>query len=291
MGPAHEAGNQPRRGAGAGARRVTGTGPPRRVRPSGELTGAERHRRLVAATIDGLRPGSIVSHFSAGLLLGLPIPLNQLERVWVIRDGPRGHGRVKGCVRLRHAPVDGAELVVAHGVVMTSLARTAVDVACRLDFGTGVAVVDAAMARGATRADLEDTLDRARGSAGIGRARTVVAFADPRSQSVGESRSRALMLEWGVPLPDLQHEITDDDDHQIARVDFWWKAKRLVGEFDGKVKYTRDLAPDGDVPRAVWEEKKREDKIRRRRCAVERWTWAELYRPRQWAARLLGALR
>ena len=202
----------------------------------------------------------MVSHFSAGLLLGLPIPLNQLDRVWVTRDGPRGHGRVKGCVRLLRAPL-------------------------------GVAVVDAAMARGATRASLEHTLDRARGSAGIGRARTVVAFADPRSESVGESRSRALMLEHGVPLPELQHEIRDDDDHLIARVDFWWKEKRLVGEFDGKVKYTRDLAPDGDVPRVVWEEKKREDMIRRRRCSVERWTWAELYRPRQWAARLIAALQ
>lgn len=99
------------------------------------------------------------------------------------------------------------------------------------------------------------------------------------------------MLEWGVPLPELQRELRDDAGRLIARVDFWWEEKRLVGEFDGKVKYTRDLAPDGDVPRVVWAEKKREDRVRRRRCSVERWTWADLHRPQAWSDRLRSALR
>lgn len=146
-----------------------------------ELDAAQRHRRLVAATIEGLGPGSVISHFSAGLLLGLPVPLPPLDRVWVTRDGPRGHGRAKGCLRLLHAPLNASELDVTDSVVVTSLVRTAVDLACRLDFCTGVAVVDAAMARGATRESLEQTLDRARRVTGIVRARKVVAFADPRS--------------------------------------------------------------------------------------------------------------
>ena len=43
----------------------------------------------------------------------------------------------------------------------------------------------------------------------------------------------------------------------------------LVGEFDGRVKYNR--------PSALWDEKLREDLIRRSRYHVVRWVWAELY--------------
>ncbi|NEN07122.1 hypothetical protein G3T36_14760 [Diaminobutyricibacter tongyongensis] len=64
-------------------------------------------------------------------------------------------------------------------------------------------------------------------------------------------------------------------------VDFYWRKSNLVGEFDGRVKYTRDEytggAPAGDV---VWREKKREDALRAAtRARVIRWTWADAMDP------------
>jgi len=257
--------------------------------PASEVGYAEQHTRLVQATMRGLKPGAVVSHFSAALLHGLPVPAAQLDRVWITRSGERT-SRVKGSVRLHRAPLARADCTRVQGLPVTSLARTAVDVACRLDFPTGVAVVDAALARSVARHDLQAVVLSTRGATGIGRAREAVEFGDGRSESVGESRSRALMLQYGVPLPDLQRELHDRDGF-IGRVDFWWEQQRVVGEFDGKIKYSRELAPGGDPAEALWLEKRREDRIRRARHGVVRWTWRDLTRPRSWADGLIAALR
>jgi hypothetical protein len=84
-------------------------------------------------------------------------------------------------------------------------------------------------------------LDRARGCPGVPVARRVVAFADGRSESVGESRSRVAIAAAGLPPPELQWSMRLD--HGMAYTDFAWPELRTVGEFDGRVKYGRLLRP------------------------------------------------
>jgi hypothetical protein len=55
-------------------------------------------------------------------------------------------------------------------------------------------------------------------------------------------------------------------------VDFLWRDQRLVGEFDGKVKYGRLLKPGQSVSDVVYDEKVREDRIRDEDLGVVRWT-------------------
>ena len=115
-----------------------------------------------------------------------------------------------------------------------------------------------------------------------------MAFADNRSESDGESRSRVILHKVGLALPTLQLPIgTALGD---CRVDFGWEEERVVGEFDGQVKYGRLLRPGQDPGQAVFDEKRREDAIRDENWGVVRWTWSELASPLRLGRRVERAL-
>ena len=107
-------------------------------------------------------------------------------------------------------------------------------------------------------------------------ARQAVALADPRCESVGETRSRLLLRALpGAPRVRSQHEIRDHRGKLVARVDFL-VGDRVVVEFDGRVKYGMDgRRPEDDL----WAEKRREDRLRARGPRVCRWTWLDLATP------------
>jgi hypothetical protein len=75
-----------------------------------------------------------------------------------------------------------------------------------------------------------------------------------------------------------------------GRTDFAWEADRLVGEFDGRIKYGRLLRPGQDPGDAVFEEKRREDLIRDEGWRMVRWVWGDLRTPHRFAARVRRAL-
>lgn len=102
-------------------------------------------------------------------------------------------------------------------------------------------------------------------------------FADARSESAGESLSRARIHMLGFTAPEIQHRIFDASGRQVARVDYWWKTVCLAGEFDGFTKYSATQASPGESWRDVLErEKRREDAIRRTGAGVMRWLWKDL---------------
>ena len=103
----------------------------------------------------------------------------------------------------------------------------------------------------------------------------MVAFADPRAESVGESISRVRILRDGLPKPDLQVEIIGVFGEVIARVDFYWPEFRTVGEFDGMVKYGRLLKEGQKVEDVLVDEKLREDALRGNEVA--RWVWQDCW--------------
>ena len=133
---------------------------------------------------------------------------------------------------------------------------------------------DAALRAGLERPALDTALRRARGWPGVPAARRAVAFADGRSETVGESRSRVAIALAGLPAPALQWPIRLGG--STACTDFGWARQRTVGEFDGKVKYGRLLEPSQDVGEVVYAEKLREDAIRSESWQVVRWTWPDL---------------
>lgn len=255
--------------------------------PVAESSAVISHRRLVDATWSVLRPGATISHFSAATLHGLPVPASHLDRVWITRPGRSG--KIEHQLHLCRADLGSADIVLIDRKAVTSLERTSVDVIRRLGLEHGVMVLDAALRAGADPSTVAAMISDARGRRGSGRCRAVFQLADGRSESPGESLSRVVLWRQGVPSPDLQVEIHDEDG-LAGRVDFGWRAQRVVGEFDGRVKYGRDHARGGDPAEELWREKLREDRLRRAGWMVVRWTWADLARPERLAARVTRAL-
>ena len=65
----------------------------------------------------------------------------------------------------------------------------------------------------------------------------------------------------------------------IGTSDFCWEEQRLLGEFDGKIKYGRLLRPGDEPGEAVFREKRREDEMRGESFGMTRWIWADLMPP------------
>jgi hypothetical protein len=114
---------------------------------------------------------------------------------------------------------------------------------------------------GLVRGVLEDQLARMARWPGIRQARRAVELLDSRSESAGESASRVRLHQDGLPAPDLQQDIFDEQGTFVARVDFLWKEQRTIGEFDGKIKYGQMLKPSQSIEEVLFEEKRREDAL------------------------------
>jgi predicted transcriptional regulator of viral defense system len=250
----------------------------------------ERHAAVVMATATGLRLPGTVSHISAAVLHGLPTWNVRFDRVHVTRRPPASGSGTRR-IHLHVARLADDEVTAVNGLAVTDLTRTAVDVARLLPFEQAVVTVDAALAtKGTTKEQLTDCLARMGAVPGVRRAARVVAFADGRSESVGESRSRVLIKRLGLPAPDLQVKLLRPDGSEVARCDFGWRDHRTVGEFDGRIKYGRLLRPGQTPGDAVFEEKLREDEIRDLGWKVARWIWRELGTPLVVGERLRRAL-
>ena len=114
-----------------------------------------------------------------------------------------------------------------------------------------------------------------------------VRMADGRAESIGESRSRFLFYVQQLPAPELQFVVRDSFGEVVGISDFAWPGHRLLGEFDGRVKYERFARPGETPGDAVFREKRREDRL----CEITGWrmvrlVWADLYDAPRTAARI-----
>ncbi len=251
---------------------------------------ATRHRLLVRATVAGLRKPAVVSHQSAAILHGLPLWGVPLARVHVTRP-PRASTDVTSTLHCHVAAIRDDEVVEIGGIQVTNVVRTMLDLARSLPLEVAVAALDGALfARRTSHADLRMRLMDIVGSPGSRSAARAIAFADERSESVGESRSRVILHRWGLSPTDLQFEVCREDGAAVGRTDFVWKDRRMVGEFDGRIKYGRLLKPGQSPGDAVFEEKRREDEIRDLGWGVVRWVWDDLQVPHLFAARVRRSL-
>ena len=91
--------------------------------------------------------------------------------------------------------------------------------------------------------------------------------------------ARSLTIE---SKPDLQREIRELDGRLVAITDLYIELIRTAVEFDGKLKYGRELYEksglirDVDLGQVVWNEKRREDQVRDLGHEMLRIVWHEL---------------
>lgn len=245
----------------------------------------QRHLQLVATTVPLVGLSTVVSHWSAGAVHGLPLWGTDLEKVSVTRP-PASHGNRDRWVHSRACPLPPDDVEVVDGWRVTTLARTAVDLARTFEFERGVAVMDAALRLGGPREDVLALIADTPRRPGIVRARRVGAFADPLSESVGESKSRVVFDRWGIPQPVLQLEVCSRGGAFIGRSDFGWPEFGVLGEFDGMIKYSGRLDLGMSGAEAIAREKQREAALRDLGWIVVRWMWDDLANPAQLVRRL-----
>lgn len=213
---------------------------------------------------------------TAALLHDLPLlgaPPDRLQLAERKEERPRHHGA--------STTMTGDEVVEVHGVPVSSLPRTAVDVARRRGFAAGVVTADAVLRRDVTRAQLELVVQGRERWPGARHARRAVDFANALSESPLESLGRVRYDEHGLPAPALQ-VVLGDCHGPIGRVDQYWAAHRTVAEADGALKYM--TAAD------LFAEKRREDRLREAGFEVVRYTWDEMLRtPEVVVVRILAA--
>jgi hypothetical protein len=252
--------------------------------PADDLDPRERHRRLIAATVMQTSTDGVVSHMSAAVLHRLPTWRRQLARVHLTRDQPGG-GKIRRYVHLHVAPLPEDEVAMVGDHRVTAIPRTVLDLLRTLPMEHGVPIGDAALRGGLRPEDLAEVALRCHGWPGMRSARRSAAFLDRRSESVGESYSRVVMVRAGIPRPTPQYEVWDGH-VLVGRADFGWEELRTLGEFDGKVKYAELLQPGQTASDVVYQEKCREDALRDLGWQVVRWTWADLRDPAALRARL-----
>jgi Protein of unknown function (DUF559) len=250
------------------------------VEVCGDLDGP-RHELAVAAAIVAVGH-AVASHESAARFFRLPL-LATPE--WVTLTGQRsetsGRSRLPG-IKIHRADLPDEHRCRSDGIPLTTPARTVTDLARTLPFRQGVVIADAALRAGiVTLPGLRRVGSDCGRWPGIGQARQVVDFADPKAESALESIGRVVFAEQGLPPPETQVSIVIGPG-VVARVDFLWKRQRTIAETDGMMKYT-----DASVLRR---EKLRQEALADLGYEVVRITWQQLHEdPAEVAARLRRA--
>lgn len=225
------------------------------------------HRRNIAA-----------AGTSAAQILGLEFLHKPPPDLIVCTDDPRVSGTHKRDYFLRAAPLPAEHVIRRHGAPLTSGERTLLDLAASMPFADAVVLAESALRkRFATKAGFEEILAAAEGRPGIESARRALAFADPWTQSVLESLSRASMWVGGVLMPKVQQAVIVGDDGYL--VDFLWDHLPVLvyGEADGTEKTVRSSRIE--TVRAIREEKERHQKLLSTGAEVIRWGWNEARNP------------
>jgi hypothetical protein len=240
------------------------------------LDTAGRYLLGVHAVVLSSLPGNTVSHTSAAVVHGMPLRPHWLALHHLTRPGVLG-GRTDNGVTHHRARIDDLDVTERRGFLVTSMARTAVDIARLHGFEDGTVAADAALRLGATRSELTTMLERCRSWPNNTQARQAVRVADGGAETVGETLTRLLVLELDIGEPETQFKITDG--HRTAYVDI--RVGRHLFEFDGRVKY-RGRASGGVADRPIedvlWDEKLREDWLRNvdGGFGLSRVTWDDL---------------
>lgn len=243
---------------------------------------AQRHeldiRAVLAATAS---PGLVASHESAALVHGLPL-LKEPGPGVVSLTCPAGRnaGRPAAGVRFREGGLPPEHVTMKHGVPVTTMARTVIDLSRTLPFMDAVVVADAAIRRRTGKSKLREVLGACPRWPGVEQARRVVDFGNGLAGSPLESCARVTFDAFRLPPPELQAEIIGGtmflpdgrvriSEYHEYKVDFLWRQYKTAAETDGMLKY--------GTGKDALDQLKRDRLIREAGYKLVHITWRELF--------------
>lgn len=178
-------------------------------------------------------------------------------------------------LEVRHADVS-RETVVIQRVPVTTFERTLLDVCAWLPPVEALVVLDMAVTRIAN-AEMHQYADAARGRVGASRLRWLAGIAAP-AESPMETRLRWLLIDAGLPAPEVQTDLYDNGGEFIGRADLYYASAHLVIEFDGGNHRERLVRDD-----------RRQNRLVRAGYRILRYTSADLHhRPDAIVAEIRG---
>lgn len=149
------------------------------------------------------------------------------------------------------------EIVRLGALTVTSLARTAFDLARRRPFSTAVARLDAlAGAAPLSRIDVEEIASRHPGLRGMRQVDRVLEQHDAGSQSPKETWLRLLVVGAGFPRPRTQIPVRCGE--RTYYLDMGWEDLKVAIEYDGdqhrtdRRQFARDIVRLEDLQRRGW---------------------------------------
>jgi len=251
---------------------------------AGDGDEAHAHALLGYAVLRTLPRTAVVSHHSAARIHGMELlqaPGPEIVTVTVPPGTRSDPARRSNLIRHR-ASLPEAHTRKVNGILVTTPARTVIDIARSDPFMAGVVVADSALRKELTHtAQLVDVLDTCAYWPGGSTARQVAAFADRVPESVLESCSRVVFHQHGLKPPVLQYWIPG----ARYRADFCWLDCKVIAECDGLGKYADD-------PKKIGAQIKRDNELRRLGYEVVHFTWEELFTdPGRVVADILDAMR
>ncbi|MGV8849496.1 MAG: hypothetical protein ACOH16_08120 [Propionibacteriaceae bacterium] len=216
---------------------------------------AERQHLVRAHAEIVANPGSVMSHESAAVSWGLHSPgfAPWHESHVSLTLAARAHGSRRSCVTYHVADLPAMAVARdADGYLVTSVARTAVDLAGGRSLPEALVMLDAAgrllIESYSSRCRREDYVNpryvravRAALIEAVGRRWRVqlldaIGRVEPCRESPAESLTAGHLHLSGLPMPQFQARIVTRKGTFYP--DCYWREANLIGECDGKVKYS-----------------------------------------------------
>jgi very-short-patch-repair endonuclease len=167
---------------------------------------------------------------TAAWIFGIDLdPLTPIELIVPPESGVRSRPGLD----VRRCDIPRCDVVKVRGLATTTVHRTLFDLCLRLPSVEALVVIDAAV-----RARLTDVGALGRyaelrgGRAGARRLRSLALLAEP-AESPMETRLRWLLLQAGLPHPEVQFDLRDSEGRFVGRADIYYPASRVVIEYDG----------------------------------------------------------
>ena len=197
------------------------------------------------AAVKACGPAAVLSHYSAGALLGLVRWDGRRVEVTVPTAGTRLHG---GMRVHRSALLDPSDIVHLHGIAVTSPARTVADLAAQLSpRELRRAARQAQSLRLVELRALIDVLVRLGPRRGSRKLARIIATGPAPTRSELEDVVLDLILGAGLTRPDVNVPIFLEGRRVVP--DFRWATEHLVVEADGAAWHEHKLAREDDAER------------------------------------------
>ena len=211
------------------------------------------HQRAKAAWLYSHREG-VIAGLTASALHGakwvdddLPI-----ELIWSNARRPRG-------LRTYDMRLHSTEFVDLGGMRITTVERTAFDVARRGRLDDAIARLDAlGVATGFKADDVLAVGERHRGARGLRQLRTALDLYDRGAASPKETWLRLLLIRAGYPRPQTQIPVVSADGCRQYYLDMGWEDLMLAVEYDGEqhrvdpIQFAYDIQRSEDLDELGW---------------------------------------